>query len=83
MNHGVSLNCQNEQVHGSESINYDVLNVLTLLLYLDWQPYFCENIQSKPDQVEGQLGVIFRKDHAERPKKLELSQLREVRCLAL
>jgi hypothetical protein len=27
--------------------------------------------------------VIFRKDHAERPEKLELSQLREVNCLGL
>ena len=27
--------------------------------------------------------MIFRKDHAERPKKLELPQLRQVSCLAL
>lgn len=33
VDHGVSLNRQDEQVYGSESVNYDVLNVLALLLH--------------------------------------------------
>ena len=83
MNHGVSLNRQNEQVYGSERIDYDLLNILAPLLYLGWQPYLGENIQGKSNQVNGQLGVIFRKYHAKRPEKLELPQLREIRCLGL
>ena len=83
MNHGVSLNRQNEQVYGSERIDYDLLNILAPLLYLGWQPYLGENIQGKSNQVNGQLGVIFRKYHAKRPEKLELPQLREIRCFSL
>ena len=52
MNRGVSLNCQNKQVYGPESIDYDVLNVLALLLHLGWQPQLGKNIQGKSDQVE-------------------------------
>ena len=33
VDHGVSLDRQDEQVYGAESVNYDVLNVLALLLH--------------------------------------------------
>jgi hypothetical protein len=38
VDHGVPLDCQDEQVYGPESVNYDVLDFLALLLYYVRQP---------------------------------------------